>query len=843
MDFYTSVDIRGNSILYRGWRNRQRVQQRVPFAPTLYTPAPNNGGKSEFTTITGKPVLARDFDDIKEAREFIDRYKDVSNYTIYGNTNFVYQYLYKEFPNEVDYDFKQLKVATIDIETSCDGGFPTPDSPTERVIAITVSMGSNTYVLGLGDFHIEGEGVQITPYDDERELLAGFVELWKWLDPDIVTGWNVRFFDIPYLVARMGYLEEDWQNSLSPWGRLRETVVNRMGRDQKAYVIGGIATLDYLELYQKFTYVKQESYALNHISKVELGEEKLSYAQYETIQEFYTQDFQRFMEYNLHDVRLVDKLEAKLKLLELAVALAYSARVNFEDVFSQVRTWDAIIHHHLMSKGMVIPQKTDNKKDEQYAGAYVKDPIVGKHDWVASFDLNSLYPHLIMQYNISPETRTDAFSRGSMTPEAVLTNDPKVPQFTLAAREQRVCFAANGVAFTNERQGFLPELMEKMYEERKHYKGLMIAAQKRLEGLDKSAPASERTAIEYEISKYKNFQLVRKIQLNSAYGAIGNQYFRFFDVALAEAITLSGQLSIQWIGDALNRVLNRLLETEGEDYIIASDTDSVYLRLGKVVDKSFKGERNSQKVVDFLDRFCERVLTPIIQKEFALLADTMNAYDNKMVMGREVIAEKGVWTGKKRYMLSVWDAEGVRYKTPKLKIMGIETARSSTPAYVRKALKTAIELVLMGEESALQQFVKQTESEFMSLPVEDVASPRSVSGMSEYSDPQSVYRKSTPIAVKAALLYNHHVKRMKLHKKYREISEGEKMKFIYLKNPNPFHNTVIGFPVSLPKEFEMEKYIDYKTQFETTFIEPLKKITEAVGWNYEKRNTLESLFG
>ena len=337
--------------------------------------------------------------------------------------------------------------------------------------------------------------------------------------------------------------------------------------------------------------------------------------------------------------------------------------------------------------------------------------------------------------------------------------------------------------------------------------------------------------------------MVRKIQLNSAYGAIGNQYFRFFDVALAEAITLSGQLSIQWIGDALNRVLNRLLQTEGEDYIIASDTDSVYLRLGKVVDKSFKGERNSQKVVDFLDRFCERVLTPIIQKEFALLADTMNAYDNKMVMGREVIAEKGVWTGKKRYMLSVWDAEGVRYKTPKLKIMGIETARSSTPAYVRKALKTAIELVLMGEESALQQFVKQTESEFMSLPVEDVASPRSVSGMSEYSDPQSVYRKSTPIAVKAALLYNHHVKRMKLHKKYREISEGEKMKFIYLKNPNPFHNTVIGFPVSLPKEFEMEKYIDYKTQFETTFIEPLKKITEAVGWNYEKRNTLESLFG
>ena len=839
MDFYTSVDIRGNSILYRGWRNGQRQHLRAPFCPTLYIPSKES---SEFTTINGKPVQPVQFDSIGEAREFIDRFKDVSNYSVYGNTNFVYQYLYKEFPNEVDYDFASLRIANLDIETSCDGGFPTPDSPTERIIGITISMGDKTYVLGLGNFHIDGEGVTCIPYDDERELLTGFVELWKSLDPDIVTGWNIRFFDIPYLVTRMNTLEEGWGNSLSPWGKLRQTVVNRMGRDQTAFLISGVSILDYLELYQKFTYVKQESYALNHISKVELGEEKLSYAEYETLQDFYTKNFQKFMEYNLQDVRLVDKLEAKLKLIELAVALAYSAKVNFEDVFSQVRTWDAIIHHHLMSKGMVIPQKTDNKKDEQYAGAYVKDPIVGKHDWVASFDLNSLYPHLIMQYNISPETRVDAFSRGSMTPEAVLKNDPKVPQFTLTAREQRVCFAANGVAFTNERQGFLPELMEKMYEERKHYKELMIAAQKRLEGLDKSAPASERTAIEYEISKYKNFQLVRKIQLNSAYGAIGNQYFRFFDVALAEAITLSGQLSIQWIGDSLNRVMNRLLQTEGVDYIIYSDTDSVYLGLGKVVEQSFKGERNSQKVVDFLDSFCERVLTPIIEKEFALLADTMNAYDNKMVMGREVIAEKGVWTGKKRYMLSVWDAEGVRYKTPKMKIMGIETARSSTPAYVRKALKTAIEMVLMQDENTLQEFVKKTEAQFKILPVEEVASPRSVSGVDEYSSPQTVYKKSTPIAVKAALLYNHLIRKLKLDRKYRKIGEGEKMKFIYLKTPNPIHESVIGFPVTIPKEFELQNYINYDIQFEKTFLEPLKAITNAVGWSPEKRNDLESLF-
>lgn len=847
MDFYTSVDIRGKNILYRGWKNGHRQHLRVPFCPTLYIPSKERG---EFTTINGKPVQPVQFDDIGEAREFIDRFKDVSNYDVYGNTNFVYQYLYKEFPTEVDYDFSSLRVANLDIETSCDGGFPTPTSPTERVIAITVSMGSSTYVLGLGDFHIEGEGVTCIPYTDERELLEGFVSLWKQIDPDIVTGWNIRFFDIPYLVARMNHLEDGWANSLSPWGRLRETVVNRMGRDQTAYVISGVATLDYFELYQTFTYVKQEAYSLNHISKVELGEEKLAYTEYETLQEFYTQNFQKFMEYNFQDVRLVDRLEAKLKLLELAVALAYSARVNFEDVFSQVRTWDAIIHHHLMSKGVVIPQKTDQKKDDQYAGAYVKDPLVGKHDWVVSFDLNSLYPHLIMQYNISPETKdtNPVWRRNSITPDALLCRnrgesvktfiDPA--EYLTQAKSANVSVAANGIAFRKDRHGFLPELMEKMYAERKHYKGLMIAAQKRLVDLDKNAPADERRRIEYEISKYHNFQLVRKIQLNSAYGAIGNQYFRFFDVELAEAITLSGQLSIQWIGEALNRFLNKALKTEGEDYVIASDTDSVYLRLGKVA--GMCKDTDKGKRVDFLNDFCERVLQPFIDKQFAELASNMNAYANKMAMGREVIAEKGIWTAKKRYMLSVWDAEGVRYKTPKLKIMGIETARSSTPAYVRKSLKTAIEMVLMRDEATLQGFVKTTQAEFKSLPVEEVASPRGVNGMKQYADPLTIYRKGTPIAVKAALLHNHFVKRLKLDRKYRLIGEGEKMKFIYMKTPNPIHEGVIGFPVTLPKEFELQKYIDYDTQFEKTFLEPLRTITDAVGWSPEERNTLESLF-
>ena len=847
MDFYTSVDLRGKNVLYRGWRNGCRVHEAIPFCPTLYIKSKQPTG---LTTIYGNPVEPIDFESVNDAREFIDKYKDVSNFEVYGNTGFVYQYLYKEFPHEVEYDFSRLRVAFLDIETSCDGGFPSVDSPTERIIAITLTVGKNTYVLGLGDFSLEG--VEAECFADEESLLRRFVEIWKHEDPDIVTGWNIRFFDIPYLVARMNWIAEEWGNALSPWGRLREMTVNRMGRDQKVFTIAGISTLDYLELYMKFTYVKQESYSLNHVCSVELGEEKVSYNEYDTLQEFYTQNFQKFMEYNYKDVELVAKLEEKLKLLDLAVALAYSARVNFEDVFSQVRTWDAIIHHHLMSKGMVVPQKREAEKKEQYAGAYVKDPLVGMHDWVVSFDLNSLYPHLIMQYNISPETKdtNPIWKRNLVSPDSILSRnrgevvktfiDPA--EYLNDAKTHNLSVAANGVAFRKDRHGFLPELMEIMYEERKRYKELMLGKQKELEALPPDAPASKRKAIEYEISKYKNFQMVRKIQLNSAYGAIGNEYFRFFDVALAEAITLSGQLSIQWIGEALNRYLNKLFKTTGEDYVIASDTDSVYLKLGQAVRQGFKTEPEPEKVVPFLDKFCERVLQPFIDKEFAELASVTNAYANKMFMGREVIAQKGVWTAKKRYMLSVWNSEGVQYKTPKFKIMGIETTRSSTPAFVRKVLKTAIEMVLLKDESTLQEFVKTTREKFKALPPESMAFPRSVNGMGQYKDSQTVYRKSTPIAVKAALLHNHLVRKHKLDKKYRIIGEGEKIKFIYLKTPNPIHEHVIGFTNSLPVEFELTKYVDWQMQFDKSFIEPLRSITNAVGWKTEQENTLGSLF-
>lgn len=352
--------------------------------------------------------------------------------------------------------------------------------------------------------------------------------------------------------------------------------------------------------------------------------------------------------------------------------------------------------------------------------------------------------------------------------------------------------------------------------------------------------------LEYDISKYHNFQLVRKVQLNSAYGALGNNYFRFYSTDLAEAITLSGQLAIQWIGLRLNELLNQVVDSEKTDYIIASDTDSVYVRFKEIIDK-FANNKSILEKVDYADNISNKIILPYIEKQFNELTSMMNAYENRIKMAREVIADKGVWTAKKRYMLNVWDSEGVRYSQPKQKIMGIETSRSSTPEVVRKELKNAISLILNSDENTVIEFIENVKNKFMKMSVEEIAFPRSVNGLDKYKDSANIYRLGTPIQVKAALLYNHYIKIMKLTMKYNPINEGEKIKFVYLKKPNPMagmsgEDCVIGFSNKLPKEFDLEKYIDRNKQFEKAFLDPLITILNVIGWKHEHRNTLESLF-
>ena len=829
--FYTNIQLAGNTILYRGYENGQQVQSRTHFSPTLFV---TSNKEEKYKTLEGENVKPIKFESPREARDFISKYEGVEGFKVHGYERFVYQFIAEEFPGEIDYDMNKMKIFAMDIEVQCENGFPNVEEAAEEMLSITIKdmVTKQYYCWATREFEAE-KGIKTQFFWTEQEMLNHFVRWWAENTPDVLTGWNVNLYDVPYICRRVNrVLGEKWMKSLSPWNRANEREINIMGRTHIAYDLSGINILDYLDLYKKFTYTNQESYRLDHIAFVELGQRKVDHSEYENFKDFYTSDWQKFMEYNIQDVELIDRLEDKMKLIELAVTMAYDAKVNLEDVYSQVRMWDTMIYNYLKDRNVVVPPRRGAKKDEKYAGAYVKEPVPGKYDWVVSFDLNSLYPHLIMQYNISPETLIDQ-RHPSATVDRILEETLDI--------DGEYCVCANGAQYRKDIHGFLPEMMQKIYDERTIYKKRMLAAK---QSLEHAKTPAETSSLQKDISKFNNIQMARKIQLNSAYGAIGNQYFRYYNLANAEAITLSGQVSIRWIENKVNGYLNKLLQTEAEDYVVASDTDSIYLNLGPLVSKFFANKSgNKAAIVSILDKICQEKLEPFIESSYQELATYVSAYDQKMKMKRENIADSGIWTAKKRYILNVWDSEGVRYAEPKLKMMGIEAVKSSTPAPCRQKIKDCLNVIMNEDEEAAQKFIAEFRDEFSSLPIEDISFPRGCNNLNKWSNPATVYTKGTPIHVRGSLLYNFYIKKNKLSHKYPLIQDGEKIKFVYLKTPNKINENVISFFQTFPKELGIDKQVDYDLQFSKSFLEPLKVIMDTIGWKPEKIATLEFLFG
>lgn len=837
MKFYTNVHIHRNEILLRGYEDGERIQRAVQYQPYLFEPNKvyrEKGVSTPYRTLRGEPLYKRDFDSMRDARDYIKEYREITNKQIYGLTNFQYTFINDEYNGPIDYDPKMISIVTLDIETSTEGGFPDIETANQSITAITVRKNGQSLVMGLRPYTPKLEGVRYFHCKSEEDLLEKFLTIWqsKEFSPDVVTGWNVEFFDIPYLINRIRrQLGDKSAKRLSPWGILEDRQLEIMGREYTVYVPVGISIIDYLQAYKKFSFAQQESFKLDHIAFVELGERKLDYSEYESMHEFYEKDFEKYIDYNIHDVILVDKLDDKLKFMEQIFAIAYDGHVNFVDAFTSVRMWDVIIHNYLLAQGIAVPMTNRQEKDGQIVGAYVKDPQVGMHDWTVSFDLNSLYPHLIMQYNISPETFVGQLPGLSI--ENIL--DGALDRYRERMERENITIAASGCMFSRDQQGFLPTLMLNMYNDRVKFKKQMLAAKQAYE----HTPTYE---LEKEISRCHNMQLAKKIQLNSAYGALSNVYFRWFDIDLAESITKSGQLSIRWMERHINQYLNKTLSTEGVDYVIACDTDSMYLKLGKLVEQTCAG-KSTDEIVKFLDNACEKIFEPYIDKTYQKLADYVNAYEQKMKMKREAIADKGIWTAKKRYILNVYNNEGVQYAEPKLKLSGIEAVRSSTPSACRDNIKEALKVIMSGKEEELVDFVQNFKTEYQTLPFEEIAFPRSVRGLAKYVDNATIYRKSTPIHVKGALIYNHILRVRGLSNKYPLIGEGEKIKFCHLRQPNPTTATVIGAPGSIPAELNLEQYIDREVQFNKSFVEPIKTITDAIGWSIEgKRNTIEDFF-
>ena len=836
MLFYTNIYTRGNNIYFRGFKDGKRVNETVPFQPVLYL---RTGKETPYKSILGEKLEKKKFGSIDQARQFLKTYKDVSNFPIYGNYNFAYQFISKLFPNDIQFDISLMKIVTIDIETTTEYGFPNIRNAQEQIQLISVQDFNTKQIttFGCGPYLPKQANVKYVQCKDEFDLLRKFITFHKEDYPDVITGWNVQLFDIAYLSARIDIvLGEDAVKECSPWGTFSTMEVPyARGRTQLAYSWPGISILDFMDLYKKFSYKMVENYKLDTVAKEELGKEKLKFP-YSSFKEFYTNDWELFVDYNIVDVELVDQLEDKMRIINLILTMAYDAKCNYTDIFSSVRTWDCILYNKLLKENIIVhnPPTVDLESDRQIMGAFVKEPKPSQYDWVVSFDATSLYPSIIMTWNMSPETLVNG--------QKYLADDERSIQRlidkefnTQNIHDEEMTMTANGQCFRKDKKGIFPELIEFYFSERQKAKKLMIEAQSKYE------ETKDKKYLGL-ISSLNSKQMAAKILMNSLYGAMGNVYFRYYDIRIAEGITMTGQLIIRSVAKKLNEFVNSECKTNGIDYSFYADTDSTYITLGNLDKETLKNETRLQ-TVDRLDNYCTTSIEPVINECCQDLSRYLNVYTPKISFKREVIADRGIWIAKKRYALNVYNAEGVTYDPPKLKILGMEIVRSSTPAPVRVALKEAVSIALTKDEATLKAYVQDLEKKWHKLNPEDIAFPRGINGLKEYSDSSSIFRKGTPIHVRGALIYNHLITSKGLEKKYQPIQEGDKIKFLYLRQPNPLGTHVITFNNGVPPEFNLHDYIDYDTMFEKSFLEPLNSLLSCIGWQVKEQATLEGLFG
>jgi len=835
MLFYTNVHCRGNYIYFRGFKNGKRINQKIPFQPAFYL---RTGKPSPYKSLRGENLERKKFNSITEAKDFVKKYKEVSNFPIYGNMNFNYQFISKLFPNPIEYDMSVMKIVTVDIETSTEFGFPDPRTAQEEVLLITMQDFNTKEIISFGckPYLVEKVGVTYIQCKDEFELLRKFIDAIKEDYPDVITGWNCQLFDIAYLSTRIiKVLGEKALDECSPHRQITQfEVPYAKGRTQLAYNWMGISVLDYMDLYKKFSFKVQESYSLDYISKEELGRQKIKH-NYSSFKDFYTKDWKLFVEYNITDVELVDQLEDKMNLINLILTMAYDAKCNFMDIYSSVRTWDCIIYNALIKENIIVhnPDPLDPSMDRQIMGAFVKEPKPGKYDWVVSFDATSLYPSIMMSFNMSPETLVDG--------EKYLADDEKSilkllnREFnTENLKDKNYTMVANGQCFKKNSKGILPKLIE-------HYFGIRQKVKKQMLDFEKLYSETKDEKYLKTVTALNSKQMAAKILMNSLYGACGNVYFRFYDIRLAEGITMTGQYVIRSVAKKINDYLNKECGTKDIDYSFYSDTDSTYLTLGNLVEKYFKEKQTLEKV-DLINKACEEIISVEIDSACKEIFDYLNVYQKKISFKREVIADGGIWLAKKRYALNVYDSEGVVYNPPKLKVQGMEIVRSSTPASVRSALKDSVGIVLRESEETLKRFVGELENRWSKMDYREIAFPRTVNGVSQYRDENSIYKKGTPIHVRGALVYNYLVQQKSLDKKYQYILEGDKIKFLYLREPNPLGTNVITFTHMIPPEFNIENYIDYDMMFEKAFLDPLNSLLNSVGWKIKEQATLEGLF-
>lgn len=821
MKFPTNIRKRGNRILVRGYKNGKYFKESITYSPFLFTKTSEN---SEFRTIDNKSVKKKFFNTIKDANDYIKLNEDLE--VIYGLREYEYVYYYETYKEGFEYDFNLLNIVSIDIETDSAKGFASVELADREITAITLVNRGKSISFGYFDYESTDNKIYVQ-CDNEIQLLERFIKIWNtknWL-PDIITGWNSAGYDIPYIVNRIKRLMgEDEALKLSPFGFIYEkTETWRNGKEFKTYDIGGISHIDYFAAYLKFAKNSRESYKLDFIAHYELGEKKVDYSQYGSLDSLYRNNFSLFMDYNIHDALLIEKLENKLHYIQQMVSIAFVQRVNIEQTLKTVKAWDIMIHNHLMDQKIVIPPLKESVINSSIMGGYVCDPKKGMYDWVCSIDFTSLYPSLAIQYNISPDSYVQLYKEHP-SEEEMMYGD--ISKYTQRLQERNCCMATNGAIFKREKRGFFPEILKKFFDGRKIYKNKMKELKKQLK---------EKPELDSLYHKYDNLQVAYKLIGNSGYGAFLNPYFRWFSNALGEGITSSGQMTTKYICQSLDKHLNELFNTEGVQYVIYWDTDSAYVHMNEAVKQS--GLLDKKEIMKFLEDLMNREVVNYVNSICKDLSDKLNAYELVTSVKLEKICPRVIWTGSKHYIMNVMYSEGVINDPPEQDVVGMETVKSTTPKVCKDALQECYDIIMNDTQEKLFIFLNKFKEKFKTFTFEELSSGSAVNTLNK------TYEKGVPIYTRAARLYNQKIDEYSLNSKYEKIYEHDKIKYCYLKTPNPFMSNIMAIKHEAPKEFELDKWIDYELQYDRVFLGPLRNVTDAVGWRIENTLSLDDCFG
>lgn len=841
--FYTNIRLYKSSILHR-WiddngNRKYRIEQDLQ--PTLFFNCNEDTGYKSLYGVNVRPVA---YDEIRDANDAIKRFDGVSGVEIFGTRDWALQWSSNKYAGNIKYDISKIMSFFLDIEVSSKDGFPDPIKAAQEITSITIysTFDKKYHVWSTKDFIPPLDDIVFICCLDERDLLTRMISFWRDDYPDIISGWYSESFDIPYLYNRIVNLfGEKTASQLSPFGKVTLTESGDDLSKEVSVDIYGIDHLDYLKLYKKYKPGGQSSFKLGYISELVLGvgETKIEFDG--TLDDLWEQNPQLYIEYNIQDVRLLVRMDQKLKMIHVQVDLAYLAKTNFENVFSPVKFWSCLVYNELIKDNIVLPQDKRHRKDHTYEGAYVKETIAGLYKWVTTFDATSLYPSMVITFNISPETMVPAnevpdelyeYYRQNLVSR--ITNEEDLSNLYEILCKYDMTIAANGQLYYRNKQGIIPRLMKMALDNRSIAKKEMIQLKKKKESIN---DLQERTSIESTIEALSIREQGLKTVANSGYGALGSEFFILYDTFNAEAITLSGQASNLGLQRKVNKYFVSL-GFEDKDYTLYADTDSCFLHLNQLVTKF-----NPSDPIDFLCKVADTQLQKKIDGFCNDIWKYSNVVENRLSFKREKVMSTVCFTGvKKRYFCYVYDNEGVRYSTPKLAITGLETNRSSTPKICREELENALLLIVQEKQDELIELVADVKTRFETLHIEEIAFPRSVNDLAKYSvNNDSLYRKGTPQQVKAALTHNFFIKEKGLNK-YQPIKSGNKIKFVYMK-PSPYRSEVFGWgDGAYPKELGLEKYVDRLHMFTSAFFNPIKNVTDSIGWQCEDTRNLSQWF-